>query len=98
MRITTALDLRLSRRCRWCGLFGFLLRLLLLAVLLLLLLKLLLLFLFRHVMPDDAAGRGAGDAVMAGDVACDTADDSAFDATLRCRGLRADEERCAEQR
>jgi hypothetical protein len=68
-----------------------------LLLLLLALLLLLLLFLLRHVMPYHATGRSACDAMVAGDMACDTANDSALDAALRCRGFRADEECNAEQ-
>ncbi len=87
------LDLRLSRRrCWWRRLRGLALRLLLALLLLLLLLKLLLLFLLRHVMSDDAAGSSTGDAMMAGDVPGDTADDGTLDTALGGCGLRGDEQ------
>lgn len=97
--VPSELDLRLSRRGGGCGLFGFLLRLLLALLLLLLklLLLLLLLLLLRHVVPDDAAGRGARDPVVTGDVSSHAANDGALDTALGCRGLRADEQCKAEQ-
>lgn len=72
-------------------------RLLLGLLLLALLLQLLLLFLLRQVVAYHAARRGANHPMVAGDVSCDTANDSTLDATLRCRRFRAYEECYAEQ-
>jgi hypothetical protein len=68
-----------------------------LLLLLALLLKLLLLLLLGHVMADHAARRSPRDAMMAGDVPCDTANDSTLDAALRRGGFRSDEECNAEE-
>jgi hypothetical protein len=65
-------------------------------LLLLLLLPPLLLFFLRHVMPYRAAGRGAQDSVMTGDVPGDAPNDSSFEATLRLRTLRSDKKREAQ--
>jgi len=56
-----------------------------------------LLFLGK-VMADHATGRGPGNGMVTSDMAGDSTDDRAFDAALRHRSLRPDEEREAEQR
>ncbi|HET9389746.1 MAG TPA: hypothetical protein VFO44_08875 [Steroidobacteraceae bacterium] len=61
-------------------------------------LLLLPLLFFRQVMADHATGRGPGNGMVTSDMAGDSTDDRAFDAALRHRSLRADEEREAEQR
>jgi hypothetical protein len=49
------------------------------------LLELLLLLLLRQVVSDDATGRGAHNAVMPGQVSCNTSDYGSFDTAFRLR-------------
>ena len=57
-----------------------------------LLLQLLLLLFLRHVVADGATGCGTEDGVMAGDMSRHGTDSRAFEAALRGRGLRSDDQ------